>query len=511
MSRRSRLLSLVLALHCWEAFSADQPQWGQAWSRNLVSTERRLPDCFDPHTGKNVKWSAKLGSETYSTPIIGGGKVYIGTNNEDPRDTRHRGDRGVLMCFAEQTGEFLWQLVVPKREEDIYLDWPNSGICSPVTIDGDRIYVVSNRGEVMCLDPEGMANGNDGPFKEEGSHMTRQPRKREGAEAPAAVPPLEAGPMDADIIWLFNLTEGAGIWSHDAAFSSILVHGKHLYLNTGTGVDNTHRKIRTPDAPSLVVLDKRTGKLLARDAEKIAPNIFHNTYSSPSMAEIEGQLRIFFAGGNGVVYGFEPLNPDYASDQVATLKKVWQFDFDPEGPKENVHRFNSNRRESPSNIYGMPVLHENRVYVAGGGDIWWGKHQAWLKCVDATGAGDRTANGLLWSYTLGRHVLATPAIAEGMVFIGDCAGAFHCIDIQTGKAIWTHEIRGDAWSSPFIADGKVYQGTQGGMLYAFALSRDKKVLQAMELGSAVSASPVAANGVLYVASMNRLFAVKQRD
>jgi hypothetical protein len=169
-----------------------------------------------------VKWIAKLGSETYSTPIIGGGKVYIGTNNEEPRDPRHKGDRGVLMCFEEQTGRFLWQLVVPKREEDIYLDWPTSGICSPVTIDGDRVYVVSNRGEVMCLDSEGMANSNDGLFKDEGPHMTRQPRKREGAEAPTPIPPLEPGPMDADIIWLFNLTDGAGIWSHDAATAQFL-------------------------------------------------------------------------------------------------------------------------------------------------------------------------------------------------------------------------------------------------------------------------------------------------
>ena len=80
---------------------------------------------------------------------------------------------------------------------------------------------------------------------------------------------------------------GAGIWSHDAAHSSILIHGDYLYLNTGTGVDNTHRRIRTPDAPSLVVLDKRTGRLVARDDEHIAPNIFHSTWSSPSLADGE--------------------------------------------------------------------------------------------------------------------------------------------------------------------------------------------------------------------------------
>ena len=223
--------------------AADQPQWGQRWSRNMVSDERGLPASFDPKTGRNIKWSARLGTETHSTPIIAGGRVYLGTNNGEPRDPKHQGDRGVLMCFDEKDGHLLWQLVVPKREEDPYHDWPKCGISSPVTVEGDRVYLVDNRGIVLCLDACGLANGNDGPFRDEGAHMT--PR---GTNAPPQ--PLTPGPLDADVLWMFDLTRGAGIWSHDAAHSSILIHGDHLYLNTGTGVDNTHKKIRTPDAPA---------------------------------------------------------------------------------------------------------------------------------------------------------------------------------------------------------------------------------------------------------------------
>src|SRR5262249_29735583 len=144
----------------------------------------------------------------------------------------------------------------------------------------------SNRGEVMCLDAKGMANGNDGPFQDEGGHMTVKPPETGSSNASAKLTP---GPLDADIIWLFDLPTGAGIWSHDAAHSSILIHGDYLYLNSGTGVDNTHKKIRTPDAPSLVVLNKRTGRLVARDFEHIAPNIFHSTWCPPSLAEVNGR------------------------------------------------------------------------------------------------------------------------------------------------------------------------------------------------------------------------------
>lgn len=299
---------LILAVPGLSA--ADQPQWGEAWTRNQVSKETGLVDRFDPETGENIHWKAALGTQTHSTPIVAAGRVYIGTNNGNPRDPKHTGDRGVMMCFDEKDGHLLWQLVVPKRTEDRYFDWPDTGMSSPATVEGDRVYTVTNRGEVVCLDALGLANGNDGPYQDEGRHMS-----------PADQPPMVPGPLDADILWMIDLTKEAGIWSHDGAHSSILIRGNHLYLNTGTGVDNTHRLVRTPDAPGLVVLDKATGRLLARDRERTAPEIFHATWSSPSMAQVGGQDRIFFCGGNGIVFAFAPLAPDAFTGSVQDLKK----------------------------------------------------------------------------------------------------------------------------------------------------------------------------------------------
>lgn len=501
-------------------FAADQPQWGQAWSRNMVSMEKGLAETFDPKTGKNIKWSARLGTQTHSTPIVAGGRVYIGTNNEEPRDPKHKGDRGVLMCFDEKTGKLLWQLVVPKRDEDPYMDWPKMGMSSPATVEGDRVYIVNNRGDVMCLDARGMANGNDGPFRDEGARMTAPTNPPAPPKAGAETTPqrlelsqgtkaLQPGPTDADILWICDLAAEAGIWPHDAAHSSILVHDDYLYLNSGTGVDNTHKRVRTPDAPGLVVIDKRTGQIVARDGEHTAPNIFHATWCSPSLGEVNGEPRIFFCGGNGIVYGFEALSGGLNVSQPVNLKKVFQFDFDPASPKQNVHQYNSNRREGPSIIYGMPVFQRGRLYVTGGGDIWWGKNEAWLKCIDATKSGDATTEGLIWTYPLEKHVASTPAVHNGLVFVADCGRRMHCVDAETGKAVWTHEINGDVWASPLVADGKVYLGTRSGNFYVFAAGREKKVLSSFELGDPISATTTAANGILYVATMTHLYAVKK--
>lgn len=504
---------LLLGSACFTLSAADQPQWGQAWSRNMVSDEKNLPDTFDPETGENVKWVVPLGTESYSTPIVAGGRVYIGTNNEQPRDPQHKADSGVLMCFDEKTGKLLWQLVSPKREEDPYLDWPKTGMPAPVTVEGNRVYTVGNRGEVMCLDALGMANGNDGPFLDEAVNMLPHT-----TNAPTVIPPV--GPLDADILWLFNLTTQAGIWSHDGAHSSILILGDQLYLNSSTGVDNTHKVIRTPDAPSLLVLDKHTGAYLARENEHIAPNIFHNTWSSPSYGVVAGRAMIFFNGGNGVVYAFEPLAPGSAPEKnaapvggtagVQSLKKIWEFKFDTNAPAGDPHPYLSNRREGPSNIYGMPVLYHDKLFIAGGGDIWWGKNQAWLKCIDPRGSGDITTSATVWTYTLDRHVLSTPAIYQDLLFIADCGRKMHCVDVNTGQPYWTHEIKGDVWASPYVADGKVYLGTREGEFWTFAASKEKKVLGMVKLRTPISGTATAANGTLYVATMNKLYAVAKK-
>ncbi len=196
------------------------------------------------------------------------------------------------------------------------------------------------------------------------------------------------------------------------------------------------------------------------------------------------------------------------TNAVASLKKVWQFDFDPTAPKKEIHRFTTNRREGPSNIYGFPVFDHNRVYVAGGGDLFWGKNEAWLKCLDATKAGDITGSGLVWSHPLEKHVLSTPALHEGLVFIADCGRRFHCLDAESGKPLWTHDIKGEVWASPLVADGKVYLGTRSGAFYVFAAAREKRLLAELELGKPISATVTAANGVLYVATMSHLYAVR---
>lgn len=479
--------------------AADQPQWGEPDSRNMISAETGLPSSFDPGTGQNILWKAPLGTKTYAVPVIAGGRVYIGTNNGMPRDPRHEGDRAVLLCLNEGDGTLAWQLVVPKVPGDRYQDWPGVGICSPPTVEGDRVYLMSNRGEILCLDAKGLADGNDGPYTDEARFL-----------APDGETPREPGPVDADILWRIDLLAEVGCHRHDSAHASILIRGQHLYLNTCNGVDNTHKILRFPDAPALVVLDKETGRVLAREREGIGGRTVHGTWSSPSIGTVQGRNLVFFGGPDGIVYAFEPLAPDFKpGGEPFTLKCVWRFDCDPEAPKEtNPHRYMGNRQEGPSMISGAAVFHEGRVFVSSGGDIWWGRHVARLQCIDAGGQGDVTRSGLVWTAPLERHCYTTPGIRDGLVYINDSGGIVHCLDAATGATVWTHDAEGEMWGSVLVADGKVYAGTRRGVFWTFAEGREKKVLARIKLDSDFSGM-AAANGALYVATHRVLYAAKQ--
>lgn len=157
---------------------ADYPQWGGSASRNNVSAERGLaadwaPGKFDRKTGKwdpstarNIKWMANLGSQTYGTPVIADGRVFVGTNNSSGHLKRYPDDidLGCVLCFREQDGEFLWQFSAEKLPTGRVNDWPLMGIASSPLVEKDRAWLVSNRGEVVCLDTHGFYDEeDDGP------------------------------------------------------------------------------------------------------------------------------------------------------------------------------------------------------------------------------------------------------------------------------------------------------------------------------------------------------------
>src|SRR6266404_4669377 len=141
-----------------EAGAHDWPMLGGTIHRNMVNAvEKNLPITWSVKEGarQNIKWIADLGMTSFGVPVIAGGKVFVGTNNDQPRNPKIKGDKGVLMCFRESDGQFLWQAVHDKLPTGQENDWPHQGIASSPVVDGNRLYYVSNRCEVICAGTEG--------------------------------------------------------------------------------------------------------------------------------------------------------------------------------------------------------------------------------------------------------------------------------------------------------------------------------------------------------------------
>lgn len=491
--------------------AADQTQWGEAGSRNMVSAETGLPSTFDagkrdsatgqiaPDSTKHVLWTAKLGDVTYGVPIVAGGRVFIGTNNGSPRDTRLPGDRGVLMCFAEKTGQFLWQLNLPKLTSIKWADWYHIGITSPPAIDGDRAYLVTNRGELVCLDVDGMADGNDGPFVDEGRLMVEEGQA-----------PIEPTKQDADIVWLLDMPRELKAEPHNAANGSVLVHGDLLYVCTSSGVEWTHDHVVHPEAPSMIVVDKRTGRLIARDAFGIGPDITHGQWSSPAFGRVGGREQGFFGAGNGYLYGFDLLRAGQGENPIGKVAPVWKFHGHPLAQTQDRVPADHQHDSTSYQVTGMPVFYKNRVYLTFTQEPYHGMKRGRLVAVGAGKTGDVTRGGLVWAYDKIDASVSTAAVADGLVYAVGFDGRLHCLDAETGQVYWVKELGGPVAASPLVADGKVYLGNERQQFWILAAGKEPKVLSTVRMRDKVSSTATAANGVLYVATWKHLYAVRAK-
>jgi outer membrane protein assembly factor BamB len=498
----------------------DWPQWGGSAERNNVPKTGPLPAEFDVKSGTNIRWSSPLGSETYGNPVVANGKVYVGTNNGNGYVKRYPSsvDLGALVCFNEADGKFLWQHCSEKLPTGRVHDWPNQGICCAPLVDGDKLWYVTSRGEVVCLDTEGFLDGeNDGPFNKE-------PNENKD---------------EADVIWKLDMMSQLNVSQHNMCSCSVTCAGDFLFVNTANGVDDSHLTVPEEKAASFLCMNRQTGEVLWTDNTP-GSNILHGQWSSPAYAVLGGQAQVVFGGGDGWLYSFDP------AGDAGKAKLLWKFDCN---PKDSVYRLNGATR---NHVIATPVIYDGMVYVAVGEDPEHGEGGGHLWCIDPTKRGDVSPtivynssdmtkpiapkrkqamvvaegdverdnpnSAAKWHYvgsdpnefeTTMHRTCGTVAIKDDLLIVADFSGMVHCVDAKTGEAHWTHDMLAASWASPLIADNKIFIGDEDGDILIFELSKTATVLAEINLGSALYTTPVAANDTIYIANRNRIFAIQE--
>ena len=550
----------------------DWPQWGGDSAHNNTPVGQGIPiewevgdfdyktGEWDPTDAQNIKWVSRLGSQTYGNAVVADGKIYVGTNNSGGWLERYpsKVDLGCLICFDLETGEFLWQHSSEKLPSGRVHDWPLQGICCAPLVEGNRLWFVTSRGEVRCLDTEGFHDDdNAGPITDEEVYTKKQ------AESVGAAYDMK---QEADVIWSYNMMEELGISQHNMCSCSVTAAGDILFVNTSNGVDVEHNYIPAPEAPSFFAMDKNTGEVLWTDNSP-KKNILHGQWSSPTYGEFNGQAQVIFAGGDGWVYSFDPAGGESASaDGLKEAKLLWKFDAN---PKTSVWELGG--RGTRNNIIATPVIYQGNIYVAVGQDPEHGEGIGHLWCIDPNKRGDvspelafnaadpnqviehkrvqavvpeegdlaRTNpnSAVIWHYsefdqnddgeidfeeTMHRSC-GTVAIRDDVLYIADFSGLFHCLDANSGKVHWTYDMLAAAWGSPLIVEDKVYIGDEDGEVAIFRHSADKNVAMKDEdgemepfygtrdMGNSVYSTPIVADNVLYISNRTHLFAIEAKD
>jgi outer membrane protein assembly factor BamB len=462
---------------------SDWPMFGGNPSRNLVNkVEKGMPTAWSVEEGKlkNIKWQVATGGKSYGGIVVAGSKVYLGTNNEEPRDPKIKGPKAVLACFNAADGKFLWQAVHDMPRPPVDQQAEKDGQCSAPIVEGDKLYYLTPAAEVVC-----------------------------------------ARTQDGKAIWKLDLKKEFKVFPCFCSASSPLIVGDLLYVVTGNGRDYQGENTN-PKAPSFIAIDKNKGTKVWMSAAP-GEGIIDGQWSSPAYAEVGGQGQVLFGGGDGWLYAFEPKSG----------KELWRFNCQPQNEK------GAPKRSYRNYVVGSPVVYEGKAYVgvgvypgspagSGAGHFW---------CLDLTKRGDVSSKGddfnpaspankgsaLVWHFggyidprpKRGRRIhlgrsCSTCAVHDGLAYVSDEEGFLYCLDAKDGRKYWDHEMPAGVWGSPFWVDGKIYLGTERGQMVIFSRGRAKKVLAEIDMDDQMAGPPVAADGVLYVATANKLYAIGGR-
>jgi outer membrane protein assembly factor BamB len=511
-------VGLVLLLVSSPSPAADWPQWGGGPTRNAVSLEKGAPHDFQLRVvedGKVVKpargiaWTADLGRWTVVPPVIADGLVWACTGarlTDDSKLEDKERDAGILMCFRETDGKLLWEHRTP-RLSGKGVSWaeahPHAALGSVPLVEGDRLWYVNNRHEVVCF--------NIGPLKK-------------GTGKPAE-------------LWKLDVRKELGVFPHLPLMqygfaASVAGHKDRLFVVTHNGVGEDHLTIPAPDAPSLICLEKATGNLLWKDNSP-GKNILQHQISSPLVIERGGAAQVVVGQGDGWLRAFD----------AATGKLIWKCDLN---PKDAVWEIGGTGTRNY--VVATPIYYDGQVYIATGQQAEASSGLGNFYCIDPTKKGDVSReldagpmkgkpnpNSTVVWYTphlapadaprievgkkkrdLFREVrahyygrtIASATAHDGLVYAAELGGSVFCFDAKTGKLYWVEDTKASVYGQPLWVDGKVFVGTDSGDLFVLAHGKEKKVLAKIETELRLRPGLVFANGTLYLTAEDRLYAIR---
>jgi outer membrane protein assembly factor BamB len=384
---------------------ASAGEWTQfrGANGNSAADGQNLPDRFGP--AENVKWKASLPGRGLSCPVVSGGRVYLTSCSG------YRHNRLHVLCFDEATGDKLWERQFTSTGNTACHEITSMAANTPVT-DGQNVYCLFATGDLAALSKDGT------------------------------------------LLWYRSLVGDYPDITNQVGMAASPVLYKNVLL---VPMEN--------DGDSFAAgIDVKTGKNLWRTERRRGIN-----WVTPVVIQQGSQAAALFL-----------TNKDVTAYEPETGREIW-----------SLRDKDASQVASPSYVGGMLYM-SGKEFLA----MKPGKEGSLPEVVWKSGK-------LQGGYT-------TPIVYKERAYAVTQAGIINCVEAKEGKALGQLRLPGTKnkfWASPVAADGKLYIVEESGKVFVVSAEDEPKLLQTVEMGETMLATPAIANGALFLRSDQQLWCV----
>jgi outer membrane protein assembly factor BamB len=288
---------------------------------------------------------------------------------------------------------------------------------------------------------------------------------------------------DGKIVWSRSLTEDFGaVTTHGGRTTSPIVDGDAVIINT---LILAWGDLNRP-GNRYFAFDKRTGQTVWVSSPQARH--YDTNYSTPIVADLPAGRALIVGGTDGV----------YHALRVSTGEKVWSLEV------------------SKRAILNSALFRDHVAYITHGEENMDTTEMGMVAAIDATKTGTLGADAFRWKAHGFLPTFASPVMDGERLYTMDNGAILGAFDLKTGARLWTKTLGTLQKGSPVLADGKLYVGTENGRFYILRPSAtgvevlDEDLLGTPDQPEAIVASPAVADGRVYVASMENLYAIGKR-
>jgi outer membrane protein assembly factor BamB len=289
--------------------------------------------------------------------------------------------------------------------------------------------------------------------------------------------------QEGKVLWSRSLTEDFGaVTTHGGRTTSPIVEGDLVILNT---LILAWGDLNRP-GNRYFAFDKASGRVVWVSSPQARH--YDTNYSTPIVVDLPAGRSLIVGGTDGVFHAL----------RLNTGEKVWSVEV------------------SKRAILNSALFRDNIAYITHGEENMDTTEMGMVAAVDASKSGVLGADAFKWRMHGFLPTFASPVMDAERLYTVDNGAIVGAFELKTGRQLWTRTLGTLQKGSPVLADGKLYIGTENGKVFILRpTATGVDVLDEDLLGTAaepepIVASPAVADGRVYIASMENLYAIGKR-